>query len=62
MAVRYFEATSAADARALGEAGEAAGLWIGGPAAGALVEAVGPRARMLPDLAAIVPALGPARL
>lgn len=49
--------TSKADARVLAEAAGAAGLWIGGSAAGPLAGAIGPTARVLSDLAAIVPTL-----
>lgn len=59
MAATIPPTTSKADARALAEAADAIGLWIGGPAAGALAGAIGPQVRVLPDLGAIIPALGP---
>lgn len=59
MAATMPGATSKADARALAESAGAVDIWIGGPAAAELAGAIGPAARVLPDLAAIVPALGP---
>lgn len=58
MAATIPQVMSKADARTLAGVADTIAIWVGGPAAGPLAAAIGAPARVLPDLAAIVPALG----